>query len=188
MKVKFKLLSPLAKAPTKAHATDAGFDIVATSRYFDEIGNLVYGTSVAVEIPEGYVGYIFPRSSLCKYDLALTNCVGVIDSCYRGEITLKFRPSPLYADIHGIGKDETDYEGSITEDPMREFVTMYGHQDFVRSKMALRDPYTLNPRLYDIGDRIGQLIIMPIPDIEFEQVDVLTPSERGKGGYGSTGR
>lgn len=160
MKVKFKLLSPLAKAPTKAHATDAGFDLVATSKSRTPDACITYGTSLAVEIPKGYVGYIFPRSSLSKYDITLTNSVGVIDSGYTGEITFKFKPT-LWA------------QQRDAEDPM---LTAY-----------IPDlDYDLES--YQVGDRIGQLIIMPISDIEFEQVEELSPSERGNGGYGSTGK
>ncbi len=141
MKVKIKRLSKNAVIPKKAHATDAGMDMVAVSRDFDNHGNVVYGTGIAVEIPEGYVGLVFPRSSIHKRDLLLSNSVGVIDSGYRGEITFKFKMAggKMYADMYGI------------------------------------------------GDRIGQLIIMPIPDIEFEETDELGDTDRGTGGYGSTG-
>ena len=62
VKVRFKKLNPNAVMPVKAHPTDAGFDLVAVSCW-RESGNYVYGTGLAVEIPEGYVGLIFPRSS-----------------------------------------------------------------------------------------------------------------------------
>ena len=50
--------------------------------------------------------------------------------------------------------------------------------------------YTLSPyaKEYEIGDRVGQLVIMPYPKIDFVEVDELIPSDRGQGGYGSTGR
>ena len=80
MVVKFRKLNEYAIPPVKAHATDAGFDLTATSCYHDEEGNTVYGTGLAVEIPKGYVGLLFPRSSIAKKDLLLSNAVGVIDS------------------------------------------------------------------------------------------------------------
>ena len=83
MKVKVKKISEGAVLPTKAHATDAGYDLYADSKSVDEYGNAVYGTGIAVEIPKGYVGLVFPRSSIFKYALALSNAVGVIDSGYR---------------------------------------------------------------------------------------------------------
>lgn len=141
MKVKIKRLNEKAVIPKRAHATDAGMDMVAISRDFDNHGNVVYGTGIAVEIPEGYVGLVFPRSSIHKRDLLLSNSVGVIDSGYRGEITFKFKTA--------------------------------GDKTYVN--------------IYDVGDRIGQLIIMPIPEIEFEEADSLSDTDRGAGGYGSTG-
>lgn len=142
MKVKIKKLNKYAVLPYKAHATDAGMDMVATSRDFDGNGNVVYGTGIAVEIPQGYVGLVFPRSSVSRQDMVLSNSVGVIDSGYRGEITFKFKT--------------------------------------VGSKMY--------PDMYHVGDRIGQLIIMPYPDIHWDEVDELEDSDRGDGGYGSTGK
>ena len=153
MKVKIKKLHPDAVVPKYAHDTDAGLDLVATSKKVED-GCIVYGTGLAFEIPEGYVGLIFPRSSLAKKTLTLTNSVGVIDSGYRGEVTFKFRP------LNSAGS----YRGNI-------IVGMSGS----------------NFEDYNIGDRIGQMIILPYPKIEFEEVDELSESERGVGGYGSTG-
>ena len=81
MKVRFKKLEDGAVAPSRAHDTDAGFDLTAVSVSEDRKRNIVtYGTGIAVEIPDGYVGLIFPRSSAYKHQLELANCVGVIDS------------------------------------------------------------------------------------------------------------
>lgn len=80
MKVKIKKLNENAVIPSYSKQGDAGMDLVATSKIFDKYGNVEYGTGLAMEIPEGYVGLIFPRSSISKKDLALTNAVGVIDS------------------------------------------------------------------------------------------------------------
>lgn len=91
MVVKVKKLVPEAVLPNKAHADDAGFDLVAVSGGWVEEEKLyVYHTGLAFEIPEGYVGLVFPRSSVAKKDLILSNCVGVIDAGYRGEVTAKF--------------------------------------------------------------------------------------------------
>jgi dUTP pyrophosphatase len=93
-----------------------------------------------MEIPEGFVGLVFPRSSIRKYDLSLTNCVGVIDSGYRGEIQATFRK-----------------EAGIPS------------------------------KRYDVGDKIAQMIILPYPSIQFIETDELSDTERGEGGFGSTG-
>lgn len=146
MKVKFKKLHPDAKIPSRAHSTDAGYDLVATSRSVIPYPthSVVYGTGLSIAIPEGYVGLIYPRSSVCKYDLMLYNSVGVCDSGFSGEIKLVFR------DIHA------------------------GESIHTR-------------KIYNVGDRIGQLIIMPLTDVEFEEAEELGESERGEGGWGSTG-
>lgn len=137
MQVKIKRLNDKAILPTKAHATDAGYDLYASSCYYED-GMLHYGTGIAVEIPEGYVGLLFPRSSIANTHLTLSNSVGVIDSGYRGEIMAKFRKG--------------------------------------------------GTRGYHVGERIAQLIIIPYPEVTFEEVDELSNSDRGEGGYGSSGR
>lgn len=145
LKVNIKKLGDLATIPTYSRHGDAGMDLTATSKWYDESGNVCYGTQLAFEIPHGYVGLLFPRSSNTKKDLILGNSVGVIDSGYRGEVVFKFRPAmPLERDI--------------------EF----------------------GPREHEIGDRIGQIIIMPYPKIEFNLVDELSTTDRGVGGFGST--
>lgn len=92
MEVKIKRLIKDAVIPTYAHDTDAGLDLVATSyEYKENIDCHVYGTGLAVEIPEGYVGLIYPRSSNRKTDAYMCNHVGVIDSGYRGEVMISFK-------------------------------------------------------------------------------------------------
>lgn len=90
MIVKFKKLVPEATIPCYAKQGDAGLDLIATSIDRKDDVN-TYHTGLAVEIPEGYVGLLFPRSSVVNYDLILANGVGVIDSGYRGEIMCKFK-------------------------------------------------------------------------------------------------
>lgn len=92
MEVKIKLLSDKAKLPVKGTPDSAGYDLTAASVFWDRSNNIVsYGFGIALEIPKGYVGLIFPRSSVYKKNLDMSNCVGVIDSDYRGEISAKFR-------------------------------------------------------------------------------------------------
>lgn len=139
MKVKIKRLHPNAVVPVYAKPGDAGLDLVATQIISFDKEQVVYGTGIAVEIPEGYVGLVFPRSSIRKYEQYLSNSVGVIDSGYRGEIQATFN-SRYYADVK-----------------------------------------------YKVGEKIAQLIIMPYPHIDFEEVDKLSETERADGGHGSTG-
>lgn len=92
LEVKIKKLVNEAVIPQNATDGSAGLDLVATDYCYDSTyDNHVYGTGIAVEIPKGFVGLVFPRSSNCKTDSYLTNSVGVIDSDYRGEIKAKFK-------------------------------------------------------------------------------------------------
>jgi dUTP pyrophosphatase len=138
MKVKIKKLHEDAVIPSYSKAGDAGMDLYSIRVNKDKNGNDAHYTGLAIEIPAGYVGLLFPRSSISKTSCTLRNSVGVIDSGYRGEIMLKFGCSS-------------------------------------------------NLSCYKVGDRVGQLIIMPYPQVQFEQVDELSDSDRGDGGFGSTG-
>ena len=144
MEVKIKKVHEKAIIPVKAHATDACFDLTCSSitTEIGEDGQLIIGyhSGVAMEIPEGYVGLVFPRSSIFKKSLSLTNCVGVIDSGYRGEILAKFKTNT-----------------------------------------------NVVPAIYKEGERFAQIMIMPYPEIEFTEVTDLETSDRGDGGFGSTG-
>lgn len=169
MRVKIKRLVPEAVIPKYMKEDDSGMDLVAVSKKFDEDGNVVYGTGLAMAIPKDYMGLIFPRSSNAKKDLILSNSIGVIDPGYRGEITLKFKPSGYFA-----ADFETMAEGMETD--YFDFVC-FGKEDIDdEDKVAV----------YSVGDRIGQIIIVPRPFIEWEEVDELSITERGTGGYGST--
>lgn len=96
MKLKVKLVHKDAVAPKKAHENDAGFDLTAVERWEDDKGNIVYNTGISVQIPKGYVGLLFPRSSIANKTLDLANSVGVIDADYTGEIGAKFKPTPYF--------------------------------------------------------------------------------------------
>lgn len=92
MEVKLKKLDEYAVIPSYAKQGDAGLDLVATSYNYDsKIDCHIYGTGLAVEIPEGFVGLVFPRSSNRKTMSYMCNHVGVIDSGYRGEIMISFK-------------------------------------------------------------------------------------------------
>lgn len=166
MIVKIKKLHPDAVIPKYAKSGDAGMDLTAVSKEIDEYGNVVYHTGLAFEIPEGYVGLIFPRSSICKKDIYLTNAVGVIDSGYRGEVTAKFKSS-----IRSINPLRLLWS-IITCAAKTKFGTIYNMWD----------------KQYAIGDRIAQIIILPYPQIEFEETGELSTTDRGTNGYGSTGK
>jgi len=157
MKVKFKKLHEDAVLPKKANPGDAGMDIVCVSDgvainsgedknqwYYIE-----YQTGLAVEIPENHVGLLFPRSSISKSALLLSNSVGIIDSSFRGPVCLRFK-----------------IDANIANQAVGEW----------------------QPAIYKKGDRIGQLMILPYPTIEPEFADELSETERGSGGFGSSGK
>ena len=143
MTINFKKLNPDAKAPLRATQSSAGADFYAFLRE-DVVVNagqrLLIPTGIAVEIPVGYGGFVFPRSSLSsKHGITLANCVGVIDADYRGEVK----------------------------------VSLVNHGT---------EPYIIRN-----GDRIAQLVIMPVVTADFTEKAVLSDTKRGSGGFGSTG-
>jgi dUTP pyrophosphatase len=142
MKVNIKKLHPAAVIPTYAKEGDAGMDLVATSIISETHTQITYGLGVALEIPEGFVGLVFPRSSIRKTRLQLSNSVGVIDSGYRGELQATFN------------KITTTLENQKND--------------------------------YKVGDRVAQIMIIPHPSIDFQEVEYLSNTQRGEGGFGST--
>lgn len=146
MKVKIKKLHKDSVIPSYSKPGDAGMDLYAVDvkthvdSLTDEITKIIVDSGIAFEIPEGYVGLVFPRSSIQSTGLRLTNSVGVIDSGYRGP---------------------------------------------VKSVFDIKDSSLV---FYEKGDRFAQIIILPYPTIEFEEVEELSSTERGEGGFGSTGR
>jgi dUTP pyrophosphatase len=137
MRIRIKKTHENAVIPKYAHFGDAAVDLVAVRKWEDDHGNVCYGTGLAMEIPIHHVGLLFPRSSISRTDLRLSNAVGVIDSGYRGEIIVKF-----------------DLKGGIW---------------------------------YKVGDRIAQLLLVPIPSINFVEVVNLPKSDRDTGSFGSSG-
>ena len=168
MEVKFKKLSDKAVMPSKAHPTDAGFDMVAAEVKVTE-DYVSYKTNIALEIPEGYVGLLFPRSSNSKKDLLLANSVGVVDSHYRGDVEFRFKRilMPVMQDV-------------MIAPPTGDILTDARNTRKVPG-LAYRDD-----RIYKEGDKVGQLVIMPIPEIILIETDELTETDRGEGGFGST--
>ena len=168
MIVNIKKLHKDAILPKYSKPGDAGLDLVAVSKVYDKYGNVSYGTGLAFEIPFGYVGLLFPRSSNSKQDLLLSNSVGVLDSGYRGEVSFKFKPSVLFMDDSDKATESDDF-------------------DYIGVGKELNKGYSLHLD-YNVGDRIGQIIIMPYPQIEFNEVEELSDTERGSDGFGSTGK
>lgn len=143
MNIKYKKLNDLAKVPTRGSEYAAGYDLYAAT---DEPMNILAHTTqlvktgLAFELPDGYFGAIFARSGLAsKKGLRPANCVGVVDSDYRGEVMVA---------LHN------DCDNDVT---------------------------------IDAGERIAQLVLMPYVNMTFEEAEELDNTQRGEGGFGSTG-
>ena len=137
MEIRIKKTQQNAIIPKYSKQGDAGLDLTVTSIERIDSEHIKYGFGLAIEIPKGYVGLVFPRSSCYKQRQILSNAVGVIDSGFRGEISAVM-----------IGTSSESYK---------------------------------------VGERAAQIIILPYPEIESIETDELSETERGKGGYGSTG-
>lgn len=139
--VKVKKLTPDAVVPSYSKIGDAGMDLTITREIENTSFSVSYGFGIAMEIPKGFVGLVFPRSSVRNQDLILSNCVGVIDSGYRGELQATFKKTN--------GLDSIKYK---------------------------------------VGERGAQIVILPYPTIYMTEVPELSNTERGEGGFGSTGK
>lgn len=142
-KVKIHFLNDKAKMPVCGSLYSAGYDLYSICDEQIRIGpheTVKMKTGIAMEIPDGYFGAIFPRSGIAtKRGLRLANCVGVVDSDYRGEVIVAL------------------------------------HNDTDRIQFV------------EPGERIAQLVIMPYLSVEFEESNDLSETQRGTGGFGSTG-
>ena len=128
--------------PENAYNGDAGYDLCSTEEItLEPFERALIPTGLAIQIPEGYAGFVLPRSGLAlKKGLSLVNAPGLIDSNYRGE---------LKAIV-------------INLDPKNDI------------------------KIHE-GDRIAQLVLMKVENVHFNEVDKLEESERGEGGFGSSG-
>lgn len=144
MILRIKRVRPEAQPPQRQTEGSAGYDLCACVEKSVTLlpgQGFTFPTGFAVEIPQGLVGLVFCRSGLgVKHGVSLPNCVGVIDSDYRGELIV----------------------------PLKNF----GDQ-----------AYTIQP-----GERIAQLVLMPVCLLPVVEVEELSQTQRGTGGFGSTGK
>ena len=146
--VKIKLVEPFATMPTKAHDTDACFDLYAPTGarkgdffWVPAHSSVMVDLGFATEIPEGYFAAVFARSGIAsKKHLRPANCVGVIDADYRGTWKIALQ-------------NDSDQDQMVT-----------------------------------YGDRIAQFCVLPVLQTKLCQVDTLVDSDRGEGGFGSSGQ
>ncbi|MDR0284452.1 MAG: dUTP diphosphatase [Propionibacteriaceae bacterium] len=135
-------LDPAAPLPRYAHDTDAGADLATMADLVLAPGErVVVGTGIAVAIPPGHAGFVYPRSGLAaRSGLTMVNSPGVIDAGYRGEV-----------------------------------------------RVCLLNTDRAVPIRLQRGDLVAQMVIQRVERVQFEAVAVLPGSERGTGGYGSSG-
>lgn len=142
LKIKIKKFHIAAQLPSFQSEDAVGADLVAVKKVRNGLFRVWYDCEFAAEIPKGYAGLLFPRSSISKLPLMLANSVGVIDPDYRGTFQVRFN---------------------------RTFFGIF------------------NRKSYKIGERVAQLLIMKMPDVEYVDSDVVSTTKRGKKGFGSTG-
>ena len=159
--IKFKKLNQNAVIPTYAHDGDVGMDLTAIDVEYDQEKDMyIYHTGLACESDKGYGIFLFPRSSNCKTDAYLTNHVGIVDSfLYRGEIQFRY-------------KNRDRYRKSLWE-------LLSGNIDVERA---------LSKAPYKVGDRVGQMVVFPHPQVTIWEFNELSDTVRGTGGFGSTGK
>lgn len=159
--IKFKKLDENVVIPSYAHYGDVGMDMTAIDLEYDvEHDCYIYHTGIAMESDYGFGAFLFPRSSNCKTEAYLTNHVGIGDSAiYRGEIQFRF-------------KNRNPYRKSFFE--------------WITRKVNVKRALKFAP--YEVGDRVGQMVVLPYPMVESKVVDELSDSVRGSGGFGSTGK
>lgn len=192
LRVKIKKLVPEAVIPAYAKDGDMGMDVTATSVEYDrELDCFVYHTGLAFELPKGYGMLIFPRSSNRKTNCYMANHVGILDSGFRGELLLCFKYKDSVLSILSSFRSDKFIERIAnnleTKDVKRLAMALIKtSNDIINDDLQLND-FMANFAPYKVGDRIGQIVIVPYPTVEFEETDTLSESERGAGGHGSTG-
>jgi dUTP pyrophosphatase len=144
MLIQIKKLNDKAILPTRGSMQAAGYDLYACTDQDIVIAphnTVKVGTGLSMAVPDGYFGAVYARSGLAsKQGLRPSNCVGVIDSDYRGELIVAMH-------------NDTEVEATIKK-----------------------------------NERIAQLVVMPFLSVEFEETEELDDTERGSGGFGSTGK
>lgn len=179
MKVFVKKLYENSRLPEYNHDDDAGMDVFA-AWVKDTDKFLEYGTGISLEIdPEESKDWyvkLGPRSSISKYDLVLANSEGKLDNGYRGEVILRFKKTPnLFNIMKGIAAKVKDS-------------LMYGNLvNFLHYSFSVGEIEKRYCKYYEVGDRIGQIILEKRPKIELILSEELTETERGGKGFGSSG-
>lgn len=195
LQIKIKKLDEKAIVPFYAHDGDVGMDLTTINVEYDREKDMyIYHTGLAIETDKHYGVFLFPRSSNRNTDAYLCNHVGIADTAiYRGEIIFCY-------------KNRTSLEVRAEIERMRYFMNEVQHKSFTVSNedsmaftwpAAIRNassafnwvydsPMSFAP--YQVGDRIGQMVVLPYPNVKINIVEELSSTERGEDGFGSTGK
>ena len=182
--IKLKKLDEKAVVPSYAHIGDVGMDLTAISVEYDENNDMyIYHTGLAFESEYNYGIFLYPRSSNRKTEAYLCNHVGIADSAiYRGEIMLCFKNRTSLRQIalesRTIAFFNAIEDGKSVEEATKESVDAWFE--------AFKNPMLFAP--YKVGDRVAQMVVFPYPHVNINIVDNLSETERGEGGFGSTGK
>ena len=193
MKILVKKTRENAVMPKYAHEGDAGLDMVAAHVEYDAENDCYkYYTGIAFESPEQVLMLAMPRSSNYKTECYLPNGIGLIDTAtYRGEIIFCYKPrlpmslgmmhNGMQRFIDRVYQNEGDAD---FHDTLNDALKVYSegmHDYFERANNLEFAPFK-------VGERIGQMVVLKHPKIKLCEVDELSETERGEGGFGSTGK
>lgn len=184
VEVKFKKLTEDATLPTYAHDGDIGMDIIATSvTYNEDHDYFEYGTSLAAESARGNAMLLLPRSSISDTDGYLCNTPGLVDPfTYRGEIKFRYKNRESLESIIFAVVVRTWHRLNW----FKRLTKSFDHIEIAVAEYIRENVMELAP--YNVGDKIGQMVMVKTPVIKITEVDVLSETTRGEGGFGSSGK
>ena len=195
LQIKIKKLDEKAVVPFYAHDGDVGMDLTAVDvEYNREKDMYIYHTGLAIETDKHYGVFLFPRSSNRNTDAYLCNHVGIADTAiYRGEIMFCYKNRTsleVKAELERIRyfMNEIQYKSFTVSngDSMVFTWPEAARNSFSSSNWVYDNPMSFAP--YQVGERIGQMVVMPYPNVKINVVKELSSTDRGEGGFGSTGK
>lgn len=194
LEIKLKKLDKNAVIPQYAHDGDVGMDLTAISVEYDREHDMyIYHTGLAFETGKHYGIFLFPRSSNRKTDAYLCNHVGIADSAiYRGEIILCFK-NRTSLEVRAEIEKSRCFISRLSYEP---FTTSSGNSVIFNWSHVAKDAENAGNWIYDnpmqyapyqVGERIAQMVVLPYPNVKISEREELSETERGSGGFGSTG-
>jgi len=188
--LKFKKLDEKAVIPSYAHVGDCGMDVTATSIEYDQENDMyICHTGLACEMAKGYALLCLPRSSNTKLEIYMPNSPGLVDpATYRGEIQFRYKMrdsssfmATVYAIVYFLNYRFTNLRNILFGRKITE--TVEGAIDFYND---YNKPLEIFP--FKAGERVGQFLVVKTTDVKVEEVNELSETTRGTGGFGSTNK